>query len=33
MQIMEYDFGICLFLWSDKSNITATASASVLVKW
>ena len=35
MHTMEYDFGIYmyLFLWSGKSNLTAAASASVLVKW
>ena len=33
MRTMEYDFGIYLFLWSGKSNLTAAASASVLVKW
>ena len=31
MHTMEYDSGIILFLWSGKSNLTATASASVLV--
>ena len=33
MQTMEYDSDICLFLWSGKSNLTAAASESVLVKW
>ena len=30
---MEYDSGICLFLWSGKNNPTAAASAAMLVKW
>ena len=33
MHTMEYDSGICLFLWSGKNNLTAAASASLLVKW
>ena len=33
MHTMEYDFGICLLLRSGKSNLTATASVSVLVNW
>ena len=32
MHTMEYDSGIYLFLWSGKSNLTAAASASFLVK-
>ena len=31
MHTMEYDSGICIFLWSGKSNLTAAASASLLV--
>ena len=33
MYTMEYGSGIYLFLWSGKSNLTAAASAAVLVKW
>ena len=33
MHTMEYDSGIYLILWSGKSNLTAAASASELVKW
>ena len=34
MQTMEYDTGVCLFLWSGKSNhLTTSASAFVLVNW
>ena len=32
MHTMEYDSGIYLFLSIGKSNLTAAASASVLVK-